>query len=184
MLRVGLLIMHQGIYDGRRLLDASWTYRMTHPSFEDANTGYGYLTWLNARQGAAGVGGAGSGNSGDACAPAAVWPSDAYPHGMLSGAPDCTYTTAKALCEQTHDVGVWSAQGLGGQFIVGHAGLDLVIAAKNYNGGGPAGLWAAIRPALVALDPTYMGDEDAFCEAYAAGDYAPDLVAPIVAPLD
>jgi len=28
---------------------------------------------------------------------------------------------------------------------------------------------------VVALDPTYAGDEEAFCEAYAAGDYAPRL---------
>ena len=58
-----------------------------------------------------------------------------------------------------------------------HAG-DLVIVAKNYGGaGGPTGIWKAIRPAIVALDPTYKGDEAAFCKAYAAGDYAPDLVA-------
>ena len=89
-------------------------------------------------------------------------------------------------CTQKHDVGIWSAQGLGGQFIVGHAGLDMVLVAKDYSagGGGPASLWAAVRPALVALDPTYKGDEPAFCKAYAAGEYAPDLPAPIVQPAD
>jgi hypothetical protein len=45
-------------------------------------------------------------------------------------------------------------------------------------------LWAAIRPALVAEDPMFMGDEDAFCAAYGPGNYAPDLQAPIVAPMD
>lgn len=60
-----------------------------------------------------------------------------------------------------------------------HPGLDLVIAARNFSGGdGPLGLWRAVRPALVALDPVFQGDEEAFCEAYGAGDYAPDLVLP------
>jgi hypothetical protein len=48
MARLGLLMLRDGLWSGERLLDASWIYRMTHPSFEDANTGYGYLTWLNA----------------------------------------------------------------------------------------------------------------------------------------
>jgi hypothetical protein len=181
MARVGLLILHQGVWNGRRLLDAGWVYKMTHPAFEDSNTAYGYLTWLVAREGAAGIGGSFGGNShDDPCAPAAVWQS--YPHG-LSGAQDCEYS--RNSCEQLHDVGVWSAQGLGGQFIVGHAGLDMVIVAKDYSGGGgPRGLWEALRPALVALDPVHQGNEAAFCSAYAAGDYAPDLPAPIVQPAD
>ena len=36
-------------------------------------------------------------------------------------------------------------------------------------------VWSAMRPALVALDPTYAGDEAAFCAAYGANEYAPDL---------
>jgi hypothetical protein len=83
---------------------------------------------------------------------------------------------------------VWSAQGAGGQFIVGHPALDLVIVAKNYtsmnSGGSPTGMWNAVRPALVALDPTYKGDEKAFCEAYGNNKYAPDLQTPWVAPYD
>jgi hypothetical protein len=92
-------------------------------------------------------------------------------------------------CEQEQDVGVWSAQGAGGQFILGHPALDLVIVAKNYtsmgnSGGSPTGMWNAVRPALVALDPTYKGDEKAFCDAYANNAYAPDLQAPWQAPYD
>jgi hypothetical protein len=176
--------MHGGVWGGERLVDEGWIYKMTHPSFEDASTGYGYLTWLNAREGTAGIGGAlvSGGASGDPCAPPAVWPPSAYPHG-LSGAQDCEYTTSSAQCEQTYDVGVWSAQGLGGQFIVGHAGLDLVIVAKNFgNGNGPTGMWEAVRPAVVALDPTYAGNDAGFCSAYAAGDYAPDLARTILPP--
>lgn len=182
MARVGVLILHRGVYDGKRVLDEGWTYKMTHPAFEDANTAYGYLTWLNAAAGGTGPGGAGTGTAGDECAPYAVWPS--YPHGTVSEAPDCLYGDT-FTCEQEHDIGVWSAQGAGGQFIVGHPGLDLVIVAKNFSGGGgPRGLWAAIRPALVALDPMFMGDETGFCAAYRAGSYAPDLMTPIVAPTD
>jgi hypothetical protein len=179
MARLGLLVMHQGVWAGKRVLDQSWTYKMTHPAFEDANTAYGYLTWLNARTGGTGPGGAGTGTGGDPCAPAAVW--DRYPHG-LSKAANCTFS-APHSCAQEYDIGVWSAQGLGGQFIVGHAGLDMVIVAKNYSGGGgPTGLWQHIRPALVALDPKYKGDEAGFCAAYGANNYAPDLVAEPVQP--
>jgi hypothetical protein len=46
--RIGTLLMHGGMWNGNRILDADWIYKMTHPSFEDANTGYGYLTWLNS----------------------------------------------------------------------------------------------------------------------------------------
>ena len=68
---------------------------------------------------------------------------------------------------------------------MGHPGLDLVIVAKNYDGmGGPEGMWNAVRPALVALDPMFKGDETGFCELYAANSYAPDLQSPWVAPYD
>jgi hypothetical protein len=78
-----------------------------------------------------------------------------------------------------HDTGVFSAQGLGGQFIVGHRGLDLVMVAQNFSGnGGPVGLWEMVRPSLVALDPMFQGNEAAFCEAYGNGNYAPDLLVP------
>jgi hypothetical protein len=174
MARVGVLVLHRGMWNGKRLLDESWTYKMTHPSFEDANTAYGYLTWLNAKVGATGPGGSFGGTAGDDCAPYALWPS--YPHGTLSEAPDCLYGSGNT-CKQDYDAGVWSAQGLGGQYIVGHPGLDLIIVAKNSNAG-PAALWTAIRPALVALDPMFKGDEAAFCAAYNKGSYAPDLMTP------
>ena len=48
-------------------------------------------------------------------------------------------------------------------------------AAKKIGSNNQHRVWNAIRPALVALDPTFAGDEEAFCEAYAAGDYAPSL---------
>lgn len=199
MARLGLLILHGGMYNGKRLLDESWIYRMTHPSFESANTAYGYLTWLNTR---------GGGTSPladimgdpiseyDLCAPVPLW--NSYPH-YPSTSPDCNADPGYN-CRQTYDVGAWAALGTGGQFIIGHPGLDLLIVAKNYvdpidrvgpddgiiedqpvvlldnerpNAFGP--LWKTIRPALVALDPEYKGDEEAFCKAYGSNNYAPDL---------
>ncbi len=176
--KLGTLLLHDGFYGGERLLSRDWVYRMSHPAFEDSNTSYGQLAWLNHRGNAAGIGGNISSGAnarlGDPCAPAAFWP--AYPHG-ISESSDCRAEVGG--CEQQLDVGVFSAQGLNGQFIVMHPGLDLVIAARNFSGGdGPLGLWAAVRPALVALDPVFQGDEAAFCEAYGAGSYAPDLVLP------
>ena len=173
MARVGLLILHDGLWSGDRILDAEWTYKMTHPSFEDANTGYGYLTWLNSASNYTFglVPGVTLDGAIDPCAPLALHPS--YPHG-LSEAPDCNYDPP-LTCEQQFDAGMWYAAGLGGQFIVGHRGLDLVLVVKNFDPKGPAQLWTAIRPALVALDPVYAGDEAAFCAAYAAGSYAPEL---------
>ena len=176
--KLGTLLAHGGWFNGERVLAEEWVYRMSHPAFEDANTSYGELAWLNHRGNATGIGGdiasGSNGPDGDPCAPAAFWTS--YPH-PPSEAMDCRATVAGASCTQKYDVGVFSAQGLGGQFVVMHPGLDLVLVAKNFsNQNGPTGMWDKVRPALVALDPTYMGDEAAFCKAYGAGDYAPDLM--------
>jgi hypothetical protein len=166
--RVGVMLAHDGWYGGERFMEASWVYRMSHPAHEDANAGYGQLAWLST--------GGSDGNSGGTiaeCTPAAIWPS--YPH-VGSEAPDC----GASNCMQKHDVGAFNAAGLGGQFIVVHPGLDLVIA--GHNAMGAEALWAAVRPAVVAKDPMFKGDEAAFCAAYGAGDYAPDLLAPRIAP--
>ena len=39
------------------------------------------------------------------------------------------------------------------------------VMPPTFGGGGPAGLWQNIRPALIALDPKYKNDEMAFCAA-------------------
>jgi len=85
-------------------------------------------------------------------------------------------------CNQEHDVGVWHANGLNGQLIIGMKGLDMVIVIKDlgqYNnigiGAHPVLLWPLVRNAVIALDPMYQGNEAAFCEAYARSRYAPDL---------
>jgi hypothetical protein len=171
MARVGLLVLHGGMWSGRRIVDGAWIYKMTHPSFEDANTAYGYLTWLNSASNYNfGFGTQKAQTPIDPCAPRAL--RQTYPN-PISGAPDCNYE-APWTCDQEFDVGMWYFAGLNGQYVVGHRGLDLLIVAKN-SIAGPTRLWQAVRPALVALDPNYQGDEDAFCADYGTNAYAPDL---------
>ncbi len=159
MARLGLLMNNGGVWNGQRLIDLNYLYNLAHPSFEDANTRYGYLTWLNEE---------------DTCAPKPQHRS--YPHGPVSNAPSCL--RPGGCPPQQHDVGVFFAAGLGGQYIIVHRGLDMVIVVKDsggQSGSEPARIWQALRPAVVALDPTYRGNNNAFCSAYAAGNYAPDL---------
>ncbi|HET6338382.1 MAG TPA: hypothetical protein VFG30_34400 [Polyangiales bacterium] len=178
MARVGILINNYGVWSGERLVDAEWIYRQTHPSFEDANTGFGYLTWLNSRSNWTSISGGKQQMPGTpgTCAPVAIHKS--YPHGA-STSKDCGYT-APATCEQKYDVGVWNAEGLGGQLIQGHRALDLVIVARDAQPGGTGpgtakDVWDALRMAVIKGDPMFKGDEAAFCKAYGANDYAPDL---------
>lgn len=134
------------------------------------------LTWLNARAGSTDINAT---IAADACAPPALWPK--YPH-KVSDAPDCQY--GMLSCAEKFDVGAWSAQGAGGQVILGHPALDLVIVAKDVQAVdcGPPCMWGAVRAALLAHDPMFKGDEDAFCKAYSNSNYAPDIQVPIVAP--
>lgn len=190
MARVGLLMLHGGVWSGKRVLSEEYVYRMTHPAFEDANTGYGYLTWLNASSNftfgdipGAPLGKQQSPLTPGPCAPVAVYRE--HPHG-LSDSPDCNFD-APYSCEQTYDAGAWAAVGLQGQMIAGHPGLDLVITVKNLTpvllsgtsdlGFGPDTpkiVWDAVVPAIIAEDPVYRGDADAFCKAYGSNQYAPD----------
>ena len=166
MARLGLLMLHGGLWSGERILDADWVYAMTHPSFEDTNPAYGYLTWLNTLENDDG-----SERTFD-CAPLSV--NFEFPHG-LSEATDCGFADP-ANCAQEQDLGVWYAAGLFGQLVIGQRGLDLVLVVKDFDAVGSAGdLWDIVRPALVARDAEFAGNEAAFCEAYARGAYAPDL---------
>ena len=158
MARVGLLMLNGGVWNGQRLVDENFLYNLSHASFEDANTGYGYLTWLNED---------------DSCAPKPIH--RAYPHGPVSNAPSCLRSEG---CSQTYDTGVFYAAGLGGQYIVVHRGLDLVIIAKDSGGQSgtePMRFWNALRPAVLAHDPVYRNNNTGFCNAYGRGQYAPDL---------
>jgi len=158
MARVGLLMLNGGVWNGQRVVDSQFLYDLSHASFEDANTGYGYLTWLNED---------------DSCAPKPIHTS--YPHGPVSGAPSCLRSEG---CSQTYDAGVFYAAGLGGQYIVVHRGLDLVIVVKDSGGQSgtePRRFWEALRPAVLAHDATYRNNASGFCSVYGTGRYAPDL---------
>ena len=201
--RLGLLIAHNGFWNGQQLLDEDFVYQMTHPAYEDGNTGYGFLTWLNSRYNYATAQGVKQLRPLDGCAPAALHA--AYPHG-LSAAQDCNYQGPEQ-CGQKFDAGVFHAAGIFGQVIAGHRGLDLVMVVKNMSQtpepGDDSGdidpdpnpdpdpdpqpeppeqkltggrdLWKVIRPAVVAQDPIFRGDEEAFCRAYGNNEYAPSL---------
>jgi hypothetical protein len=187
MARLGLLILRGGIWSGQRLVDEQWTYRMTHPAFEDADTGFGYCTWLNASSnwtmGEVAVPAGWEGDIGKRprfpgpCAPVAVH--EQHPHG-LSRSADCNYAEPYS-CAQKYDVGVWQSIAGFGKVIQGHPGLDMVLVGwdvtpDDFFAMPSAGkLWDAVRPAVIAADPTYAGDEAGFCAAYGANQYAPDL---------
>ena len=172
-------MLRKGRWDGRQLLDESFVYRMTHPAFEDINTGYGYLTQMNAEQNWT----YSTGTADLACAPYTTWPE--YPHAPFYESAD---DNGGSPFEGAHDIGVFWAAGTGGQKMSVHRGLDLVIAVRDDavdpEGDAAAGegafeghkrVWRLIRPALVALDPVYAGDEAGFCAAYQRSEYAPDL---------
>jgi putative cell wall-binding protein len=170
MARMGLLIGRRGVYGGERLIDAEYMYRMTHPTFEDANTGYGYLTYNNADLGWF----YSTGTADPVCSPVAVWPH--YPHRPFFEAAN-DHGGAATRTDMVYDIGVNWAAGAGGQRITTHRGLDLVMVIRDEaTNEGHKSVWNAIRPALVALDPVYQGDEAAFCEAYRSSRYAPDLL--------
>jgi hypothetical protein len=178
MARVGVLINNYGMWAGERLVDEQWIYRQTHPAFEDSNTGFGYLSWLNSSSNWMSIDGVKKQMPGTpgTCAPVCIHKS--YPHGV-SEAKDCGYTPP-ATCDQKYDVGVWNAEGLGGQLIQGHRGLDLVIVARDAQPGGTGPgtskqVWDALKGAVIAGDPMYKGDETAFCKDYGSNNYAPDL---------
>jgi hypothetical protein len=177
MARIGLLLLDWGTWSGERLLDEQWVYRMTHPSFEDANTGFGYLTWLNSSSNWESISGGKTQAAGTPgpCAPVAIHKK--YPHGASQNT-DCNYSSPYT-CAQKYDVGVFQAEGLMGQIIQGHRGLDIVIVARNAEPGGAGPgtakiVWDAISPAVIAGDPMFKGDQTSFCKAYGGNDYAPD----------
>ncbi|HLK37889.1 MAG TPA: hypothetical protein VKU41_14105, partial [Polyangiaceae bacterium] len=179
MARIGLLLLDYGWWNGQRILDTLWAYRMSHPSFEDANTGFGYLSWLNSSSNWQSISGGkqqGPGTPGT-CAPVCIHKK--YPHGTASQAMDCNYSSPYT-CSQMHDVGVFNAEGLMGQLIQVHRGLDLVIVARNAQPGGAGPgtakmVWDAISPAVISGDPMFKGDMTGFCKAYGGNAYAPDL---------
>ncbi|OGB21449.1 MAG: hypothetical protein A3I66_18140 [Burkholderiales bacterium RIFCSPLOWO2_02_FULL_57_36] len=168
MARLGLLTLRKGMWSGQRILSEEYIYRMGHPAFEDTNTGYGYLFMMNSLKNWK----YSSGSNDPNCAPVSIWPG--YPHRPFFEAPHCN--GGNTTCTQRHDVGVKWAAGAGGQKVVLHPGLDLVMVVRDdATNEGHNNVWNAIRPALVKMDPTYAGNETAFCSAYKNNEYAPNL---------
>ena len=170
--KLGELLLRKGRWGDRQLIDEDYVYRMTHPQIEDIQTHYGYLTWLNVAAGQA----SDNGDTSDlVCSPFAGWPR--YPHPPMLDAPD---DRGAAPFRNGHDVGVFWAQGAGGHYIIVHRGLDMVIVVRDNDqvDGKIHRVWHQMRPALVALDPVYKGDEAAFCDAYRRGEHAPSLLSP------
>lgn len=166
--RLGLLLLRGGVWNGERIVDEQYIYRMGHPSFPDINTGYGYLLMMNARENWT----YSSGDNDPDCAPVSIW--NHYPHAPFFEAKTCN--NAKEACSQDYDVGIKWAAGFGGHKVVVHPGLDLVMVIRDdWSNNGHNNVWDAVRPALVELDPVYAGNEAAFCRAYSNNEYAPDL---------
>ena len=192
MAKFGQLLLRQGRWGNRQIVDPDYVYRMSHPQIEDIHTGYGYLTWLNDAQGAAALF---QEKTDQTCSPYAGW--KRYPHAPTYEAPS---DNGGAPYHKGIDDGIFWADGAGGNFTEIHRGLDMVLVVrddetaqksdpKSQQIGGadpinnPTGLefhrmWRIVRPALIALDPRFKGNERAFCNAYRTSTYAPDLVSP------
>ena len=176
--RMGLLLLRRGVWAGRRLMSEQYVYRMTHPAFEDTNTGYGYLTYVNADAGWT----YSTGTSDRRCTPYGTWPR--YPHAPFAESTSDGPGSPFPLPAK-HDVGMAGMFGAGGQRASVHRALDLVITVRDEvvstdtkDPGvfeGHKNVWTKIRPALVAKDPVFKGDEAAFCAAYQRSTHAPDL---------
>lgn len=187
MAKLGELMLRKGRWGDKQIVDEDYIYRMTHPQVEDIHTGYGYLTWLNADQGVATLFGTKVDRE---CSPFSAW--QTYPHAPSFEAPNSN--GGSPFENSKYDIGVFWFDGAGGQYVYVHRGLDLVLVIRDdeaaqendpesqRRGKGNAGgfeyhrIWRYVRPALVAMDPVYRGDEAGFCEAYRSGKYAPDLI--------
>ena len=164
MARLGLLINNGGRWSGEQIVDRRYIYQMLHPQNPTANKGYGLLTWLMGADGWMSVSETMRGNKlnaqMDLCAPTAL--------------VGCSMERPCKNGSRILDVGVWYGAGTGGQMIVGHPGLDLVLVGKDFGTmgwEGPKNLWQIVRGALVASDPKYQGDENSFCRDYGANRY-------------
>jgi len=177
MARVGLLLLNDGVWSGERLIGPDYVYRMSRPTFEDADTGYGYLSWLAARANwsfagiVPGLSDKFETPSMD-CMPSAIW--ESYPH-ELSEAQDCMYAP-HARCGNEYDVGTWSAQGAGGQYILMIDALDMVLVLQDVGENQNNLAWLRIRPAVIAGDPVFADDPSGFCDAFAGNRHAPHLM--------
>lgn len=146
MVRFGQLINQRGVFDGQRYMTEEWSHGQVHAANPAANSGYGYLTWLNARNWRD-TSGAKSAPDLD-CAPLVLTAADFDNQGRPKAGKK--------------DNGVWLSRGVGGHFLVGHPGLDMVMAVKDYSGR-PNNFWQAVLPAFVEASGL---SKTAFCNDY------------------
>jgi CubicO group peptidase (beta-lactamase class C family) len=183
MARLGQLVLQRGRWQGRQLIDEEYLYRMTHPAFEDVNTGYGYLTYVNAAKNWTWP----TSTADTFCAPYGRWPS--YPHRPFFESRD-TNGGVPGEREQPLDIAHTFASGTGGQKFTVYRGIDLVVAIRNGAGSaaeedqavdqfnGHKTVWNSMRSAMLPFDPIYKNDEAGFCAAYKRSEYAPSLREP------
>jgi CubicO group peptidase (beta-lactamase class C family) len=183
MARLGQLVLQRGRWQGRALIDEEFLYRMTHPAFEDVNTGYGYLTYVNAAENWSYP----TSTNDTFCAPYGQWPE--YPHRPFYESRNSNGGVPGER-KQRYDMAHTFASGTGGQKFIVYRGIDVVIATRNgVASAGDGGtvvdqfpshktVWNALRPAMLKFDPVYKGDEEGFCAAYRRSEYAPDLREP------
>ena len=183
MAKMGQLMLQRGRWNGRQILDEDFVYKMSHPAFEDVNTGYNYLTYSNAADNWTYP----TSTTDSYCSPFSQWAG--YPHRPFFEAPDSNGGVPGERT-QKHDIGAIFASGTGGQKFMVFRGLDMVIAVRDSAIGvnesgevvspfpGNKSVWNALRPALLAHDPVYKDDEAGFCAAYRRSDYAPSLREP------
>lgn len=171
--RLAELILRRGKWNGEVLVQERYLYRMTHPSFEDSNTGLGYLLWLNSANTI-------QGGQDSNCTPYVRWPR--YPHAPFFEASNSSGGFPFGDSLQTADNGVvWSA-GLNGSAFVVHRGLDMVMGINpilpivpdledplGSLSHKPTYIWNNVRPALVAMLPEFANNERGFCDVYRMG---------------
>ena len=82
--RFGVLMLHEGDWDGTRILDAEWVRQATGRSSQDLNSAYGWLWWLNRPGTVLGANQASGDSSADAGA-------DGSADQLVPGAPEDMY---------------------------------------------------------------------------------------------
>ena len=135
---------------------------MTHPAFEDVNTGYGYLTYVNAAENWSWP----TSTADTYCAPYGQWPS--YPHRPFFESAELQRRRPGER-QQRYDIAHTFASGTGGQKFIVYRGVDMVIAIRNGavsadDGGtvvdqfpGHKTVWNAVRPAMLAVRSRLQG---------------------------
>jgi CubicO group peptidase (beta-lactamase class C family) len=173
--RLGELVLRRGVWNGERIIDEQYLYRMTHAAFSDSTTGYGYLTYINAAANNTGLGL----TYDSQCAPYARWSS--YPHAPFFEAPNSN--GGYPFSDPAQDIGLVWSQGAAYSTFAVHRGLDMVLGSsisapsivsglQDVEGTNQNWLWNNVRPALLAGLTEFGNSEAAFCSVYRTGKWS------------